>query len=68
MNTFGLLIHKGQGVSKFKNMFNEILVSQASFVKTFEGINEDELKSLEDKCKRIRRYSKSSRVFFKVFT
>ncbi|MDO5969317.1 hypothetical protein Q4Q35_05815 [Flavivirga aquimarina] len=68
MNTFGLLIHKGNGVSKFKNMFNEILMSNAVFVKTFEGVNEEEVLLLEKKYNQIKRYSKTSRNFFKVFT
>ena len=49
-------------------MFNDILSAEASFVKTFEGINETELKNLKLLSEKIKEFSKSSRNFFNVFT
>ena len=67
MGVFGLLIQSGVGVTKFKNIFNDILSAEARFVKTFEGVNEIELNKMNSSVEKIQKYSKNCRNFFNVF-
>lgn len=65
MNVFAFLIRNGPAVTRFEHVFTDILIPDARYIKTFEGVNEDALNELRDKVLKISR--SSSTVLHDIF-
>lgn len=65
MNVFSMVVLGGPLVNNFKNLFTNILLSEAKYVKTFEGIDLNSLNLLKQSAKTIG--NSSSKILKKYF-
>jgi hypothetical protein len=65
MNMFKLLLRSSDAISHFERLHREILIPEATFIKTFEGVRTEELKALRARANTIARTG--SRVVREAF-
>lgn len=65
LNVFGILIRGGTTVKRFEHMYRNVLLPEAKFAKTFEGVIPENIDWLEEQVRTISRSSSSvMREFF----
>jgi hypothetical protein len=62
MNVFSFLIRGGKGVKHFEKIFRDILASEARYIKTFEGVDNNEVNNL---CEQINKILSSKTALVK---
>lgn len=65
MDVFDLALRKGEGVKRLERLFNDVLAPEATWVKTFEGINTAAIDKLVAEAHGIAKTP--SRVLRKLF-
>lgn len=55
MNVYALLLREGPGVRRFEHLFTDVLLPEAFFVKTFEGVDAKALQTLQGRAAAIGR-------------
>ncbi|MFZ2979192.1 MAG: hypothetical protein WA057_06005 [Candidatus Magasanikiibacteriota bacterium] len=68
MDVFSVYINGGQGVIKFENIFTNILAAEAKYIKTFEGVNSNNINELQEEAEKISRSRFSSSILKKAYS